>query len=412
MESTAGISRTAGILLHPSSLPGATFGASARQFVDWLARAGTTWWQILPLAPPDGFRSPYASPSAFAIDPALIDDPEAPVSDSEARAFRDRNAVWIDSHMARFGGSSLGEQVRAEREWSALRAYAARRGVRVLGDLPIYVADGGVEHTARPELFLDGLVGGVPPDLFTDDGQRWGNPVYDWDAHAREGYTWWIARLRRAAALADRVRLDHFRGFAAFWAVPRDAPTARDGHRRQGPGRGLFDAAGRALGGLPFIAEDLGIITQDVDALREGIGLPGMRVAQFAFDGNPENPHLPANTPEGSVAYTGTHDNATLVSWFESLGDDVRSQVDAVARDHGSWGILAAVLASRAEIAILPMQDILGLGARGRMNTPGTTGGNWQWRLPSDALDPELADCLAALVSATRRSQPHGVSGA
>lgn len=412
MESTAEIPRTAGVLLHPTSLPGGTFGSSARQFVDWLARAGATWWQILPLAPPDGFMSPYASPSAFAIDPALIDDPEAPVSDSEARAFRDRNAIWIDSHIGRFGGASLGEQVRAEREWSALRAYAARRGVRVLGDLPIYVADGGVEHAARPELFLDGLVGGVPPDLFTDEGQRWGNPVYDWDAHAREGYTWWIARLRRAAALADRVRLDHFRGFAAFWAVPSDATTARDGHWRQGPGRELFDAAGRALGGLPFVAEDLGIITQDVNTLREEIGLPGMRVAQFAFDGNPENPHLPANTPASSVAYTGTHDNATLVSWFESLGDDVLPQVEAVARDHGSWGILAAVLASRAEIAVLPMQDILGLGARGRMNTPGTTGGNWQWRLPADALDPDLADCLAGLVSATRRRQPRGVSGA
>ena len=375
-----------------------------------MARAGVAWWQILPLAPPDAFGSPYASPSAFALDPALLAAPDATVLTAESRAFRVRNAAWIEGHLERFGGHTLDEQVRVEREWSDLRAYAARRGVRVLGDLPIYVAHGGVEHAAHPQLFLDGFVGGVPPDLFTDEGQRWGNPVYDWDAHAREGYTWWIARLARGASLADRVRLDHFRGFAEYWAVPTDAPTARDGHWRSGPGKALFGAVERALGGLPFVAEDLGVITPDVDALRDGLGLPGMRVAQFGFDGNPENPHLPANAPVSSVAYTGTHDNATLVSWFDSLGDDVRPQIEHVARGHDSWGLIAAVMASDASVAILPMQDVLGLGAQARMNTPGTTVGNWQWRVPAAAFDLELADCLGALISATRRNRSHGAS--
>jgi len=244
------LQRSFGVQLHPTSLPGGRFGPEAYAFVDWLREAGAGWWQVLPLTPPDRYGSPYASASAFAGWGGLLADPDAPVGPAEALGFRAREAAWVDDWVEFAGVGALEEQVRFAREWGALRAYAAERGVRVVGDLPIYVAAGGCDHRAHPELFLplEEAVAGAPPDALSKDGQLWGNPLYDWDALARTGYRWWIDRMHRALELADLFRIDHFRGFAAYWAVPGGAETARGGAWRQGPGRAVFDAARAEIG--------------------------------------------------------------------------------------------------------------------------------------------------------------------
>ena len=243
-------------MLHPTSLPGGRLGADAYAFVDWLQAAGQSWWQMLPLGPPDDVGSPYASSSAFAAWSGLLADPDAPVTTAELDAFRKANGYWIED-WERAGGS-VADQVRFEREWTALRAYARERGIGLIGDVPIYVAQGSVDHLTHPELFLDGLVAGAPPDPLGPLGQHWGNPLFDWDAVAKDGYRWWIERLRRTLALFDLTRIDHFRGFADFWAIPEGEPDARTGHWLPGPGEALFRAAEAELGPLPVIAEDLG----------------------------------------------------------------------------------------------------------------------------------------------------------
>src|SRR5581483_9558041 len=260
------LQRSAGILLHPTSLPNGVLDEHAYRFVDWLANAGQRWWQVLPLGPPDATGSPYMSRSAFAGSPALLADPSASVGEDEVTAFRARNAYWLDDWVAL--GGDADDQVRFEREWQALRRYAAERGVRIFGDMPIYVAMDGADHRAHPELFQTGAVSGVPPDAFSRTGQLWGNPLYDWTAMRRDGYRWWIERLRRALTLVDLTRIDHFRGFVAYWAVPERNPTAEHGTWRRGPGRALFDALTAALGRLPLVAEDLGVITEPVERLR------------------------------------------------------------------------------------------------------------------------------------------------
>ena len=242
------LSRSSGVQLHPTSLPGGRLGPEAYAWVDWLAQAGQSWWQMLPLGPPDRVGSPYKARSAFAASPALLADRRAPVSAAEALAFRERSSDWIEDWV-RFGGrGALEDQVRFDREWGALRRYAADRGVRLIGDVPIYVAPGSAEQKAHPELFVADAVAGVPPDAFTDKGQLWGNPLYDWPAMRRSGYWWWTARFRRVFELFDLARIDHFRGFVAYWAVPADAEFALEGAWKRGPGRAPFDAARAASG--------------------------------------------------------------------------------------------------------------------------------------------------------------------
>ncbi len=219
------LSRSAGVQLHLTSLPGGRLGADAYRFVDWMAAAGQTWWQVLPLGPPDRFRSPYKSRSAFAAWAGLLADPRAPVSRSELLDFRERHAYWVEDWERLGGRGGISDQVRFEREWSALRSYAADRGVRLFGDVAIYVAPGSVDHRAHPELFRDGAVAGAPPDAYSETGQLWGNPLYDWPAMRRRRYRWWVERLRRTLSLFDLARIDHFRGFVAYWAVPAGAPT-------------------------------------------------------------------------------------------------------------------------------------------------------------------------------------------
>jgi 4-alpha-glucanotransferase len=404
-------SRATGVQLHPTSLPGGRLCAEAYAFVDWLAEAGQTWWQVLPLGPPDRHRSPYKARSAFAAWPGLLADPRAPVSKSEELDFRDRSAYWIEDWERLSARGAVAEQVRFDREWGELRRHGRDRGVLIMGDVPIYVAPGSADHRAHPELFQDSAVAGVPPDAFTETGQLWGNPLYDWPALQRRRYRWWTERLRRTFELFDLARIDHFRGFVAYWAVPADAKEALSGSWKRGPGRAVFDAAERELGSpLALVAEDLGVITPAVNRLRDSLGLPGMHVLQFGFDpDDPHGPHRPENHVENAVVYTGTHDHDTARGWYESLGEDRRTLVDAQLASRGLdgdepwWGLIRLAFASPARLAMVQAQDVLGLGSDARMNMPGRAAGSWRWQVEPGALTVDLAKRLRAASEETGR---------
>jgi 4-alpha-glucanotransferase len=399
--------RSSGVLLHITSLPGGRLGSEAFRFVDWLAAAGQSWWQVLPLGPPDRYGSPYKARSAFAASPRLLAAPNAPVSQAEVLDFRERNRAWIEDWTRFAGRGALNDQVRFDREWRSVREYARDRGVRLVGDVAIYVAPGSADQRTHPELFQHGFVAGAPPDAFSSSGQLWGNPLYDWPAMQRRRYQWWEQRLRRTLDLFDLARVDHFRGFVSYWAVPVGSRTARSGHWKRGPGRAVFDAVSRGLSlparELPLIAEDLGVITPAVDRLRDELGLPGMLVLEFGFDPHhPHNPHRPENQTANRVIYSGTHDHDTLRGWYESLDGGVRDEVDAELRARDLydrqrwWGLVRLTLASPARLAILQAQDVLGLGSEARMNAPARASGNWRWRLEPGALTASLARRLRA----------------
>jgi len=404
------LERSSGVLLHLTSIPGGRLGEEAYRFVDWLEAAGQTWWQILPLGPPDETGSPYAAESAFAGWEGFLADPGAPVSLEEVEDFVARHPYWAGSWAAFAGGKALADQVRFEREWSALRRYAAERGIRVLGDLPIYVAPGGADHRGWPELFQRGVVGGVPPDDWSASGQLWGNPVYDWDLMRRTGYRWWIERFRRTFELVDATRIDHFRGFVAYYAIPERHRTARRGVWRRGPGRQLFDAVRGELGDVSLIAEDLGTITPPVEKLRDDLGLPGMLVLHFAFAESMKNPQQLAADDTNRVVYTGTHDNDTSLGWWETASRDERRRVEralaaaGLAEDEPSWKLIALAFHNPARLALIPAQDVLGLGPEARLNTPGKAAGNWSWQLEPGQLTPELAARLRELTVASGRA--------
>jgi 4-alpha-glucanotransferase len=292
--------------------------------------------------------------------------------------------------------------VRFEREWTALRAYARERGVRLIGDVPIYVSDEGMDVAAWPELFAHGEVAGAPPDPLNANGQHWGNPLYDWPVHRATGFRWWIERFRQTLEQVDVARIDHFRGFVAYWAIPAGHKTARHGRWRPSPGRDLLAAVKRALGDLPLIAEDLGVITPAVYRLRDDFGLPGMVVLHWAFGGPPSNLHAPANHHENAVVYTSTHDTDTTVGWFRAL---TRRQQAATGLDpkEPHWGLIRIAMGSRARLAIVPLQDVLGLGSEARMNNPGHPYGNWRWRFDRRQLTRELAARLREATADGRR---------
>jgi 4-alpha-glucanotransferase len=407
--------RSSGVQLHITSLPGGRLGPEAYRFVDWLAAAGQTWWQVLPLGPPDRYGSPYKSRSAFAAWPGLLASPRAPVSAAEVVDFREREAFWAVDWERFSARGALADQVRFEREWSALRSYASERGVRLFGDVAIYVAPGSADHKAHPELFTSGFVAGAPPDAYTRDGQLWGNPLYDWPALRRRKYRWWVERLRRTSALFDLARIDHFRGFVSYWAVPSSARTAASGHWHRGPGRAVFDAVSASLGSLPLVAEDLGVITPAVEALRDALGLPGMLVLQFGFDPeHPESVHRFENHVEERVVYTGTHDHDTARGWYSSLEPPIRAAVDAefvrvgVRSRQPWWSLIRLALASPARVAMIQAQDVLGLGSEARMNVPGSTGGSWRWRMEPRALTAALARRLREATEAAGRMPASG----
>jgi 4-alpha-glucanotransferase len=299
------------------------------------------------------------------------------------------------------------------RQWNKLRAYAHERGVQIIGDIPIFAAYDSADVWSHPELFfLDKqgnptVVAGVPPDGFSDTGQLWGNPLYNWKAHKKDGYAWWLARVRSSLQTFDILRFDHCRGFAGYYEIPANHPTAEHGKWVQGPGKDLFRAIAQDLGaglatkgaGLPIIAEDLGVVTPDVVELLAAFELPGMKVLQFAFS-DPANPFLPHNYIPNCVAYTGTHDNNTARGWFESARQHEREFALRYLRTDGSdfaWDLIRAVWASVADLAVAPMQDVLNLGGEARMNFPSSLGGNWDWRMSADDLTDELAGKLREL---------------
>jgi 4-alpha-glucanotransferase len=419
--------RRAGILLHISSLPSrgpiGDLGPAAHAFADWLAEAGCSSWQVLPLNPMGPALCPYASPSAMASEPLLIsldalveqgllepfDAPHTAATDetllhtwkrpllekAAARVTAEVVDDWADAHpwgeaWARFKMPEsprieLALQALFDQQWAALRAHCDVRGVELIGDVPIFVSGDGCDATTRPELFDHSVSTGVPPDYFSKTGQLWGNPHYDWDAHRAEGFTWWKARMERALEHCHTVRLDHFRGFAAAWAVARGAENAIEGTWTPGPAAELFDA----LGPMPLIAEDLGVITPDVEALRQHIGAPGMKILQFAFGGDGSHAFLPHNFPDSNwVAYTGTHDNETARGWYESAPEAARHRfrvMQAVSGHDCAWDLIRMTWSSTADRAIAQLQDVLDLGSAARMNTPGTIQGNWGWRMPHPA---------------------------
>jgi 4-alpha-glucanotransferase len=441
--------RRAGVLLPMSALE-ATLGRGGRAFIDWLGRAGFSVWQILPAGPVGDDRSPYWVRSDCAgnpefIDPAERPDPTAPIDpeflassspwlrdyalfEALTRAhagapfwswpppLRDREAQAL----ARAASELAQEVARIEREqyafhvqWNRLRAHALTRGVRLLGDLPFYVGPSSVETWAHRELFQltpsgePACVGGVPPDYFSPVGQLWGNPVYDWQAHRRTDFAWWLARVRAQLARMDLLRIDHFRALAAYWAVPAGAADARGGAWKASPGELLLRRLLEEFSDLPLVAEDLGLITEDVRALMHGFGIPGMRVLQFAFEGGPDNLHLPYLLERDCVVYTGTHDNDTTLGWYRSLDRDAAQRVDyflGATADAMPEALIRAALASVARLAVIPAQDLLGLDSSARFNTPGTTVGNWTWRLPGGALTEELAQHYARLNHAFGRA--------
>lgn len=477
--------RAAGILLHPTSLPGphgiGSLGANARRFADFLARAGARLWQVLPLVPPGAGHSPYSSGSAFAGNPWMIDlddlceqglltsgeighGPHATdrvawqemtefkgpllvlaasrVPAERIQAFRSR-AHWVDDVATfyalrhKFHGEpfwawpadlrrrepkalaaaraemraevdrEIALQLLFEQQWSALRAYANARGVRFVGDMPIYVDADSADVWAAQEMFeLDEQgrrleVSGVPPDAFSETGQLWGNPLYRWDRMAEDDYAWWVSRVRRVMEHTELVRIDHFRAFSAYWAVPAEAFDARMGRWRPGPGRALFDALRGALGDLPILAEDLGIIDDAVRHLLKDAGLPGMKILQFAFGEKPENHYLPHNHTHDSVVYTGTHDNETTAGFWASTGEHVRDHVRryfGVSGQDVVWDLIRAALASVSVFAVVPFQDLLALGNEARMNIPSVASGNWGWRMRGEMMRDDLADRFRGLV--------------
>jgi 4-alpha-glucanotransferase len=438
------------------------FAGEAERFIALLADAGFSVWQMLPVHPPDATGSPYHACSVHAGDARLVVGGFEPagihaaierlrhtferganVERRKARAaFEAAHAHWLDDYsrfrvlQARHPGSPWWrwpapvrrrdpaalaaldreaaaalahyrfEQFAFFERWGKMRRAAAARGVLLLGDLPILCAQDSVEVWSHPEYFLldDAFqpteVAGVPPDYFSATGQRWGNPLYDWARLAADGFRWWIDRVRTELALFDCVRLDHFRGFEALWHIPAASATAVDGRWRPVPGRALFAAIKQAVGALPFVAEDLGTITPEVDRLRLELGLPGMLVLQFAFDSDAANPYLPHNHVAHALVCTGTHDNETALAWFEGLAADRRKRVLEYLGEPVEpmpAPLVRAALGSVARLAMLPLQDLLALGAGHRINTPSTAAGNWRWRFGWDWIPPGWAVQMRAL---------------
>ena len=479
--------RRAGVLLHPTSLPSpygtGDLGHAAWRFVEFLASAGFSVWQVLPLGPTHAERSPYDAVSAFAGNPALISldwlhdrgflghamlarvaaraagradalaaaaiafaerlDTDAALA-ADLAAFRERHAHWLPDyarycalreaqgakpwyrwpaplrarepaalaeadaqHTARIAALVF-EQYVFDRQWRELSAWAAGAGVHVFGDIPIFVSHDSADVWAHPELFRlapDGSLPvetGVPPDYFSADGQRWGNPHYDWEAMAADDYRWWRARVAQQRTRFALLRIDHFRGFEASWEIPREARTAAEGRWIPGPPPALLAALAAIAGPGGLVAENLGTITEAVESLRRAHGMPGMLVLQFGFDGSPANPHLPHNHEHDAVVYTGTHDNDTALGWFLSLDEPVREHVRAYLGHPAEpmpLPLVRATLASVASLAVLPLQDLLGLDGTARMNRPGLASGNWRWQLDGNPFDAALAAHCRALLS-------------
>lgn len=488
--------RSAGILLHPTSLPSpfgiGDMGRDAYRWVDMLAERGQRLWQMCPLGPTGYGESPYQCRSSSAGNPLLISPgllaEEGLLSEEEVEgypalnadrvdydgvrrakepllhaaferfrpdrefdAFCGREQAWLEDYALyevirasrgytpwykwprplRERDAKAVEEVRRghaeelayhrfvqylfDRQWHGLRRYANERDVAIVGDIPYYCAYDSADAWADPEILeltprtlKPKRIAGVPPDYFSPTGQLWGNPVYDWGWLRSHGYDWWIRRIARCLELSDWLRIDHFRGFESFWAVPAGEETAVNGEWVPCPGAELFKAVAEKLGTLPIIAEDLGLITPEVTRLRREAGFPGMKVVQFAFDDNPDNPYLLHNIEPDSVVYTGTHDNNTTVGWYAESSDVVRWRAcEYLGADEGTYleRMLRMAYASAANMCVIPLQDILGLGAEHRMNTPGRPDHNWTWRFTWDMADRGRLDMCASLTKVYSRGR-------
>jgi len=404
--------RASGLLLHVTSLPGGRIGAAADAFIAFLEAAGQRWWQMLPVGPPGYGGSPYAALSAFAGDEAQAPagrPEERPVprwlSDyAEFRALKDRyggKPWWRWPARARPDPGRVRHHVvrqwAFDDAWAAMRKRANDAGIRLLGDLPLFVARDSADVWKHRKLFDADRVAGVPPDYFNEDGQLWGNPQYDWAAHARSGFAWWKARFDRQFELFDAVRIDHFLGLSRVWSIPRRARTAKRGEWRAVPGAKLLEAVGRR----PLVAENLGVVTDEAEALRKRFGLPGMYVLQFSF--GPEARDRPFFFEENNAVYTGTHDNDTTKGWTREPDAARAARYLGCDRRGLPPRMLRLAWLSRPRLAFAPVQDLLGLGPRARMNAPGTSGGNWRWRLRRGQLDRRLARELRALTEEAAR---------
>lgn len=430
------LDRRAGVLLHLTSLPdGGRSLKTAFQFIDWLADAGFSWWQMLPVGPPGPCMSPYSSPSAFAGDTSFFSDADL---DGSFQKFYQTEEYWLQDWVQWALQTGWGNdpfelpqaQFRFQLAWQELQTYAANKGIKLLGDIPIFVERGSADVAMHAELFrlnADGtpeVVTGVPPDCFSDTGQLWGHPHYNWHAHRTQNYEWWLQRFQRQLRLFDAVRIDHFIGFHNAWQVAGDAETAMDGHWEPAPGREILTALQQSFAdGLPLLAEDLGVVTPPVHALRDDFDLPGMRILQNAFYDD-DSSNLPQNCPPNSVTYTGTHDNQTIAAWLDELRAAANGEPNVAAKDgqteaaavraaqtlarlqpqlNSAGSMTELAWTSGSNLVIVPMQDILNLGADARMNTPATTEGNWQWRMAGDALTSGLAAKLRVQLHHTDR---------
>jgi len=388
--------RSSGVLLHVTSLPSGRLDDEAYRFVDWLVEAGQSWWQVLPVHIPDELGSPYSSRSAFACHEGLLASPASTYHDRGEGADSAPRGSWLDEWVHFAGEPERRAQTRFQREWLALKRYANGRGIRLIGDTPLYVAGDSCDVATHPNLFDCTMVAGAAPSRNHPEGQRWGMPVFDWPAHAADGYAWWLARLERELELFDLLRIDHFRGLVAFWELPLDEEDPTKGLWGEGPGMAFFDAARERLGGLPLILEDLGYITPDVIELREAIGVPGMNVVARVAE---------LDWRTDSVLYTSTHDSDTLAGWWQRWGRENQPQlaVGATSTDDEHRALLQNVLAVENELVIITAQDLLGLGSEARMNRPGTVDGhNWKWKLERP-LTGEQAEWLAELTAAVGR---------
>ena len=430
--------RRAGVLLHPTSLPSGKIDADVERFLDFMQQHKLRVWQVLPLGIPDHTGSPYQSCSAFAADPGLLGlDEEGRILDAvdpaALKAFRRQQAYWVEDFacftvlsrqfddapwfdwpvalrdrdpaalagfVAQYHGDVEAEVIRQfllEKRWQAIRKAAAKHDVLLFGDMPIFVALNSADVWANQDQFLlDGdaeptHVAGVPPDYFSATGQLWGNPHYNWKRMQRDDFSWWHARIRRMLSWFDLIRLDHFRGLVESWMIPAEAETAVEGFWQTVPGEELLESLHAEFEDLPIVAEDLGVITPDVDALRKQFDLPGMAVLQFSFDAFDDNPHKPKNIGPDRVVYTGTHDNDTTLGWYQSLDPDVQRHVREVLKldedDDVVNAMLDTALKTKGALAMFPMQDLLGLGTEARMNVPGKTDANWQWHFRWSQVD-------------------------
>ena len=441
--------RRAGILLHVTSLPSGRLDDDALRWLDFVANAGLKVWQMLPLVLPDSHGSPYQSASAFASDPRLMPRQAEPIDPAEFEAYCQNESYWLNDFalfqvlkrqldgkpwfewpasyrnrephalnaIARTEHKTLDEikrqQYRLDLAWRRIRKHADDLGITLLGDIPIFVAHDSADTWSNPDDFLldeqgrPTFVTGVPPDYFSETGQRWGNPHYRWERMQADGFSWWLTRMQRQFDLFDLVRIDHFRGLVAVWMIDAACETAVDGYWQETPGDALLTRLQENFSSLPIIAEDLGAITEEVRALRRKYALPGMSVLQFAFDHFEDNPHKPVNVKVDDIVYTGTHDNNTCVGWFNELQahekDFVFEILNSPPREDIAQLMVETAMQTQAHLAIAPLQDFLGLGSQARMNTPGVAEGNWRWRFQWDMLGDDQTQAIHNVIEANGR---------